>query len=100
MEKSEKPIETLKRGIFEETGIKKFKIIKSLKKKEKWIFRGNNYFIVETFLVKADMDYKISLKQEIIEHDKYEWVDRQTAIKKLTWPKTKELFRELKVNGQ
>jgi len=100
LEKGEKPIDALKRGIVEESGIKDFKIIKNLKKKEKWVFRGNNYFIVDTFLVRINMNKKISLEQEIIEHDKYAWVDRKTAIKKLTWPETKELFRKLKINGK
>jgi hypothetical protein len=100
LEKKEKTIEALKRGIIEETGLKDFKIIKSLKKKEKWVFRGNNYSIVDTFLVRTNMNRKISLKQEIIEHNKYAWVDRKTAIKKLTWPETKELFEKLKINGK
>ena len=100
LEKKETLIEALKRGIVEETGLKEFKIIRSLDKKEKWVFQGNNYFIVDTFLVRADMKRKISLKQEIIEHDKYAWVDKKTAVKKLTWSKTKELFRKLKINGK
>jgi 8-oxo-dGTP pyrophosphatase MutT (NUDIX family) len=100
LERKETPVEALKRGIIEETGLKDFEIIESLGEKEKWISQGNNYFIVDTFLVRADMSQKISLKQEIIEHDKYEWVDRKTAIERLTWPKTKELFRKLKIDGK
>lgn len=100
LEKKETPIEALKRGIVEETGLKEFKVIRKLDKKEKWVFRRNNYFIVDTFLVRANISRKISLKQEIIEHDKYAWVDKKTAIEKLTWPETKELFRKLKINGK
>jgi hypothetical protein len=100
LEKKETSLDALKRGITEETGLKDFKIIESLGKKEKWTFQGNNYFIVDTFLVRVDMNRKISLKQEIIEHDKYVWVDKKTAIKRLTWPETKELFRKLKINGK
>jgi len=99
-EKREAPEDTLRRGIKEETGLKKFRIIASLKKQEKWISLNNHYAIVDTFLVRADMKQKISLKQEIIEHDKYEWVKREAAIKRLTWPKTKELFRQLEINGR
>jgi len=100
LEKREKPVEALRRGIIEETGLKDFEIIRSLGKKERWVFQGNNYFIVDTFLVRADMNRKISLKQEIIEHDKYMWVDKKTAIERLTWLETKELFRKLKINGK
>lgn len=90
--------QALERGIKEETNLKDFKIIKKLNKKEKWQVSGNDYFVVNTFLVKADMKQKISLKQEIIEHDGYEWVDKETALKKLTWPKSKELLKELEIN--
>ncbi|MDP2934296.1 MAG: NUDIX domain-containing protein [bacterium] len=100
LEKKETSFEALKRGIKEETKLKNFEIIKSLDKEEKWTFRGINYSIVDTFLVRADMSQKISLKQEIVEHDKYEWVDRETAIKKLTWPKTKKLLEKLEINGK
>lgn len=100
LEKKETSLEALKRGIKEETELKNFEIIKSLDKEEKWTFRGINYSIVDTFLVRADMSQKISLKQEIVEHDKYEWVDRETAIKKLTWPKTKKLLEKLEINGK
>lgn len=88
--------QALKREIREETGLKNFKIIKSLNKQEKWQALGNNYWIIDTFLVQAGMDQKISLKQDIIEHEGYQWVNKKTALKKLTWLKTKKLLRELK----
>lgn len=100
LEKNETLIDALKRGIFEETKLKNFEIIKSLGEKEEWVFEENNYFIADTFLVRADMDQKISLKQKVVEHDKYEWVEKETAIEKLTWPRTKNLFRKLKINGK
>jgi len=95
IEKGENPEKALLRGIKEETKLRKFKIIRKLDKKEKWQAKGINYSIVETYLAKADMNEKIFLKQEIVEHDKYQWVDKKTAIKKLTWPKTKNLLKNL-----
>ena len=89
--------QTLKRGIKEETGLENFEIIKDLNKTEKWEKDGAEYEIVATFLVKADMDEKISLKQEIIEHDGCEWVDKETAISKLTYQETKELIKHLTI---
>jgi len=86
--------QTLKRGIKEETGLENFEIIKDLNKTEKWEKDGAEYEIVATFLVKADMDEKISLKQEVVEHDGYEWVDKETAISKLTYQETKELIKQ------
>lgn len=96
-EKGETPRQTMTRGIREETGLKDFKIIKSLNRQEKWQANGINYIIANTFLVRADMNQKISLRQKVVEHDKYKWVDKKTAIKKLTWPKTRQIFRQVKV---
>ena len=98
IKKGETSLKAVKRGIREETQIKKFKIIQRLGKQEKWQADGVNYVIADTFLVKADMRQKISLKQETIEHDKYQWVDKKTALKKLTWPKTKKILREIDRN--
>lgn len=94
IEKRETPIKAVRRGIREETKIKKFRIIKRLNKQEKWQADGINYIIADMFLVRADMKQKISLKQEIIEHDKYKWADKKTALKNLTWPKTRKILRE------
>ena len=95
-----KPGETneqaLKREIQEETGLKKFKIIKSLNKQEEWKALGNKYIVVDVFLVQADMNEKIVLDQEVVEHDKYQWVDKETALEKLTWSETKELLKNIK----
>ncbi len=43
------------------------------------------------------MNEKISLKQEIIEHDGYEWADRKTAAEKLTYNETKELIKQIEI---
>ncbi|MFH1129401.1 MAG: transcription termination factor NusA [Patescibacteria group bacterium] len=97
VEPGETPLKTIKRGIAEETQIKKFKVIKKLGKKEEWQADGINYVIADTFLVKADMEQIISLKQEIIEHDKYEWATKEEAMEKLTFPATKKLIQEIEI---
>lgn len=98
LEPGENIEDALKRGIKEETGLKNFEIIKSLDKQEKWQVLGNDYFVMNVFLVKADMNQKISLKQKVIEHDDYQWLDKETALKKLTWPESRKLLKELKIN--
>ena len=97
MEPGEKIEETLLRGINEETGLKNFEIIKNLDKTEKWQVDGIDYEIIATFLIKADMNEEISLKQEIIEHDGYEWANKETVISKLTYLETKELIKQLTI---
>ena len=89
--------QALTRGIKEETGLNNFEIIRNLNKIEKWQKDGIDYEIAATFLVKADMNEKISLKQEIIEHDDYEWAEKETAITKLTYSETKELIKNLEI---
>lgn len=93
IEKRETTRQTLIRGIKEETRLRNFKIIKRLNKEERWQAGGIDYFIVDTFLVRADMRQKISLKQEIIEHDRYRWTTKTEALKKLSWPETKKIFK-------
>jgi ADP-ribose pyrophosphatase YjhB (NUDIX family) len=95
MEKGETLRKTIIRGIKEETRLKNFKLVKRLNRVEKWQADGIDYIITDTFLVRANIKEKISLKQEIIEHDDYQWVDRKIALQKLTWPKTKEIFKEI-----
>jgi len=96
VKKGEAPLETIVRGIKEETQLRDFKIIKRLHRQEKWQVGEINYIIADTFLVRVNMNQKISLKQEAIEHDDYQWVDKETVLKKLTWPKTKEIFGGIK----
>jgi ADP-ribose pyrophosphatase YjhB (NUDIX family) len=100
IESGESPRDALKRGIKEEIGFENFAIIKSLNKQEKWQASEKDYIIVDAFLVKADMDEKISLKQKIVEHDEYQWTDKETAIKKLTWPESKKLLKNLNLHGK
>jgi len=89
IESKETNEQALIRGIKEETKLKDFKIIKSLDKQEKWQALGNEYFVVDTFLIKADMNQKISLGNE---HDSYQWANKEEAIKKLTHAKSKDLI--------
>jgi ADP-ribose pyrophosphatase YjhB (NUDIX family) len=98
LEKNETPLLALKRGIKEETKIKNFKIISKIPFSEKWEALGKKFEIVAAYLVLADKNQKISLKQRVVEHDDYQWVDKKTALKKLTWPKTKALIKSLKIS--
>jgi ADP-ribose pyrophosphatase YjhB (NUDIX family) len=97
MESEETVEQTIKRGIKEETGLQDFEIVKNLNKQEKWEKDGSEYEIVATFLIKANMQEKISLKQETIEHSEYLWATKEQAIEKLTFLETKQLIKNLEV---
>lgn len=96
MKSGETTLQTVRRGIKEETKLKKFKILKKFNYHENWQVAEKDFSIVCLYVVRTDMNQKISLKQEIIEHNKYAWVDKKTALKKLTWPKTRKFFKDLK----
>ena len=100
LEKGEDVKEALIRGIKEETNLKKFKIEKKIKLNKKVIFYNKEKtvknIILDIVLVRVDINQKISLhKNSVIEHDKYKWVDRKTAVKMLTFSNTKEVIRNL-----
>lgn len=89
-EDHETHLETLKRGIKEETGLTDFKIRGNLGHSFEWMWGDFRVLIEEIFLVKADMTKTINLKQRVIEHDAYLWADKQTAISKLTYKNVQE----------
>ena len=52
--------------------------------------------IKNVYLVRVNMKNKINLHQNTVtEHDKYKWVDKNTAIKMLTFDNAKNLIRNL-----
>jgi 8-oxo-dGTP pyrophosphatase MutT (NUDIX family) len=105
IEEKENPRETIKREIFEETRLKNYKIQKTFNKRI--IFFGKDkenvkkkakYIIQKVFLVKTNMKNKIIInKNEVKEHDNYKWVDKETAIKMLTFDNAKKLIKNLKL---
>jgi len=92
----ETTLQATKRGIKEETHLKKPRIVKEFHYHENWRAMAKNFSIVCLYIAWADMKQKILLKQRITEHNGYAWVDKKTALKKLTWPKTRRFFRNLK----
>ncbi len=90
IEDHETNLETLKRGIKEETGLTDFKIRGTLGHSFEWIWGDFRVLVEDVFLVKVDMTKPITLKQRVIEHDSYLWADKQTAISKLTYKNMQE----------
>ncbi len=87
---------TLVREVFEETGLKKFKVVKPLG--ISFYFDKRRSRVVEVFIVRVSMRQRISLSRNPKrEHDGYLWADKETALKKLTWPNARRIIRNLKI---
>ncbi|MEM4266658.1 MAG: NUDIX domain-containing protein [Candidatus Nanoarchaeia archaeon] len=87
---------TLRREIFEETGLKNVRIVKPLG--ISFYFNRRKSKVVEVFLVKASMRQKINVSRNPDrEHDGYLWADRETALKKLTYSNAKKIISELRL---
>jgi len=93
IEKGEKQIETVRREVEEETGLKDIEFLEGFKKWIKYFFKfkGVNILKFVTFyLVKTKTkDIKISR-----EHLDYKWLLYEEAIEKLTFKNAKEILKK------
>jgi len=93
IEKGEKIEETVKREVFEETGLKDIKILPGFKETIKYFFkfRGKNILkFVTFFLAEAkEKDVKISF-----EHIGYEWLTFEEAMERLNFKNTKKILEK------
>lgn len=93
IEKGEKEIETAKREIKEETGIRDFQLIRGFKEKERYFFKfkGKNilkfvtYYLIET----KTKEVKLSF-----EHIGYKWLSYEKALKQLTFEGAREILKK------
>lgn len=98
LEDSETPEKALRREIREETGLTKLKIVKSLG--VSFYFNRKRCKVVDVFLVRASMNNKVDLsKNPCKEHDGYLWVNRNAAIRKLTWSNAKKIVKNINIKS-
>ncbi len=93
IEQDEKEIDTIKREVEEETGIKDLKFIEGFKETEKYFFRYGGETILKTvFYLLAETrikEIKISW-----EHKGFEWLEYEKAIERLTFKNAKEILKK------
>jgi len=93
IEKGEKIEDTVKREVFEETGLKDIKILPGFKETIKYFFRfeGKNILKFVTFFVAEtkEKDVKISF-----EHIGYDWLPFEEGIERLTFNNAKEILKK------
>lgn len=93
IEKGEKPIETARREVMEETGLKDLEFIEGFEKKIEYYYRRQAivvHKVVIYYLAKSkSKNVKISW-----EHKGYIWLPFNSAVKKATYKNTKEVLKE------
>lgn len=109
IEKGENEIETVKREIEEETGIKDIKIIKGFRESIKYFFRQYKekisledrnknripwVFKTVVFYLAETKTKKIKISPE---HIGYQWLSYKKALKQLTYKNSKELFKKANI---
>ena len=92
----EAELNALKREIFEETGLQKFKIVKKIDNiKKEFTDKENILKIHSVYLVEASMNIPIHMPSESdSEHSTYLWTDSESAMSKLTWDNDKEILKK------
>lgn len=91
--KGEENLETARRELEEETGIKAFYLVKDFQEKEAYFYKKEGrtvhkeviYFLAET------PETKIILSKE---HIDYKWLSYQEAMNTLSFPESKELLKK------
>ncbi len=103
IEKGEKPEDTVRREVEEETGIKDIKILPGFKEYIKYFFR-RNYGLKKEEKKKAPWVFKIvefylaeTKTKEIklsFEHKDFKWLSFQDALRQLTFKNAKDILKK------
>jgi 8-oxo-dGTP pyrophosphatase MutT (NUDIX family) len=93
IEKGEKELETVKREVEEETGLKDIKFVEGFKEWIKYFFRhkGKNVFKIVTFLLAETKEKEIKIS---LEHIGYQWLSYKEALKQLKFKNAKEILKK------
>jgi 8-oxo-dGTP pyrophosphatase MutT (NUDIX family) len=93
VEKGEKEIETVKREVFEETGLKEIKFVEGFKEWIKYFFKykGKNIFKIVTFYLVQTNKKEIKISSE---HLGYEWLPFDEAMERLTFNNAREILKK------
>lgn len=94
IEEGESAEEAIIREINEETGLKKFKIIRKLDIKREFVYQDIRY-IYDIFIIESSMNIPVTIQQSEPEHDTYLWTTKERALEKLTWPEEKEVLKRV-----
>jgi len=102
IEKGEKEIDTVKREVEEETGLKDIEFVKGFKEWIKYFFKyqGKTIFKIVTFYLLKTKEKKVKVS---FEHLGYDWLPFKETMEKLTFGNAKEILKKadkfLRENG-
>ncbi len=93
VEKKESEIDTVKREIFEETGIKEIKILKGFKEKIKYFFRWQGQTVLKfvTFYLAETPQKEVKISSE---HLDWCWAEFKKAYSLLAHQNSKEILKK------
>jgi len=93
IEKGENIKDTVKREVFEETGLEDLKILPDFKETIKYFFsfRGKNVLKFVTFLLAETREKEVQISPE---HQGYEWLPFENAMERLTFDNAKEILKK------
>jgi len=93
IEKGEDILETVKREIFEETGLKDINFVEGFKETIKYFFKweGKNILKFVTFYLLKTNEKEVKISEE---HIDYKWLPYKEAIEQLTFKNAKEILKK------
>ncbi len=97
IEKGEKPKETARREIFEETGIKNIEFIPGFKETIKYFYkrktagRQKNIFKIVVFFLAQTKTKKVKISWE---HQGFKWLLYKEALEQLTFKNAKDILKK------
>ena len=93
IEKGEKPLETARREIVEETGLTDVEFVEGFMKWIKYFYRADGKMVskIVTFYLAETKDKDISIS---FEHAGYVWLPYEEALAKLTFDNAKGIMRQ------
>jgi len=93
IEPGESEVDTVRREVWEETGIRDIEIIPGFRKKIHYFYRKSGQLVKKTvvFYLARSPTKNITLSYE---HIGYVWLDYEKALKKLTFRTAREVLRE------
>lgn len=93
IEKDESEIDTAKREVKEETGIKELIIVPEFREKISYVYKKENKTIFKEviFYLAETKERKIKISEE---HLNYNWLNYEEALKTLTYPTAKNILKK------